>query len=795
MNETKKIGKSIIYNSIGTGVYLFCQWLITFVVVWLSSYKTAGILSISMSISTTFCVLATLNMRNYQSSDLSGKYSEKVYLKSRVLTCLLAIIVTFIYSLTKKFSFVQFCCVNIYMFFKISEAVVDVLHGSIQKKWRFDIIGLSYIFRGIISITLFSLGLFMTNDLIISLLLMTFGVYLFIYLFDIKKYKKIVKEYGGFKKMHLIQLLVHCIPLSLYGIIFSYVAMYPKVYAEGLYGAKLIGYYASVATPALIIQVAASFVFTPLISVYANYYEKKQYKKFNTSMIKVILFIIILSIFALIFSKYFAKLLLSMIFGKSIIKYTYLFSGVIIISCLTALIWFLGMLLTVVRKTKELLYGSLISLVIVWLITPKLLTIYNLSGINYILLTCLSVQCIIFLLFILFGKHKKEQAKSIYYIRSTSIINDSRASKEITSLVNNGFNVHVIGWDRTHIVSDNKNIQINNDKISSSFFKYKCNYGGSFKNVFGLILFQLWLFFKLLKNNKKILCIHACDFDCGLMSYLICNMYDIKLVYDMYDYYSDSRDMSLRIEKVVNKLENKVIDFSDVSIICGEWRINQIKSTTPKKLITIHNSPEIKNIENKKMLKSKSKKLKIVYVGILQDHRLLLEILDSIKDNNQYELHVGGFGKYEKEFIEASKKYKNIYFYGSLKYGDVLCLEKDCDILFATYDPKIKNHKYSAPNKIYEAMALGKPIIVCKKTGIDELITKNNIGIAIDYDKEDFIKSLKKIGEKDYIKDISKRTKKLYDKKYSWHSMEKVLIDAYNEILGGKNDNSNNSNI
>lgn len=795
MDETKKIGKSIIYNSIGTSVYLFCQWLITFIVVWLSGYETAGILSISMSITTTFCVLATLNMRNYQSSDLKGKYSEKTYLKSRVFTCLLAIIVTFVYSLTKRFSLYQFMCINIYMLFKISEAIVDVLHGSIQKKWKFDIIGLSYIFRGLISIILFSLGLYFTKNLIISLSLMTIGVYIIIYFFDISKYKKIIKDYGEYKKIYLIQLLVHCIPLSLYGIIFNYVTMYPKVYAEGLYGAELIGYYASVATPALIIQVAASFIFTPLISMYADYYKNEQYKKFNKSMFKVILLIVILSIGALIFSNYFSKLFLSIIFGKSIIKYTYLFSGVIIISSLTALIWFLGMLLTVIRKNKELLCGSLVSLVIVLIITPKLIKIYNLSGINYTLIICLSIQCMLFLLFILCSKKNNKIVKRIYYIRSTSIINDSRASKEITSLVNNGFDVHVIGWDRTHIVSNYENIQINNNTISGSFFKYKCNYGESFKNILGLLLFQIWLFIKLIKDNKKILCIHACDFDCGYVSYLICNMYNIKLVYDMYDYYSDSRDMSPKVEMIINKLENKVINSSDISIICGEWRKEQIKGTNPKRLIVIHNSPEIKNIENKKIVKSKSKKTKIVYVGILQDYRLLLEILDAIKDNNSYELHIGGFGKYEKEFKEASKKYNNIYFYGSLKYSDVLSLEKECDILFATYDPKIKNHKYSAPNKVYEAMALGKPIIVCKKTGIDKLITNNDIGVSINYNSKDFIKALDKFDDKDYMKDISKRSRKLYNTKYSWTAMEKVIINEYKVLMEEIYDNNNNTNL
>ena len=101
-----------------------------------------------------------------------------------------------------------------------------------------------------------------------------------------------------------------------------------------------------------------------------------------------------------------------------------------------------------------------------------------------------------------------------------------------------------------------------------------------------------------------------------------------------------------------------------------------------------------------------------------------------------------------------------------MKYEQVLSLEADCDILFATYNPIIKNHKYSAPNKVYEAMALGKPIIVCKNTGIDELVIKNNTGYAIDYNAEEFVEILNKYKkDRKLLKKISDNAKKMYKEK------------------------------
>ena len=118
-----------------------------------------------------------------------------------------------------------------------------------------------------------------------------------------------------------------------------------------------------------------------------------------------------------------------------------------------------------------------------------------------------------------------------------------------------------------------------------------------------------------------------------------------------------------------------------------------------------------------------------------------------------------------------------------MKYDDVLDLENKCDILFATYNPEVPNHKYSAPNKVYEAMALGKPIIVCENTGIDELVKKEKIGFAIKYDAKEFIKIIKKITKEDYEK-IQHYTQKIYNEKYSWLAMEKIQEEIIKKIEG-----------
>lgn len=408
MKESNKIKKSIIYNSIGSFTYLFCQWIITFIVVWIAGYETAGILSLAMTVSTTYTVIATFNMRNYQASDIKNKFSEKTYITSRIMTCLIALILTIVYSLLKQFKIYQLLCIIFYMIFKLSEALVDVIHGSLQKKWRFDIIGLSFFIRGLLTLISFTITLLLSKNILLSIIIMMISTYIFIYFYDIKNYKKEYKNLGNTNKNNIIKLLIICIPLVIYGFLFNYVSMYPKVTLENLLGTKMLGYYSTVATPALIIQVACSFIFSPLVSHFAELYNKNKIKELKKIMNKTNVIILLIGLLGLLFSHYFANFFLTLLFGKEISKYTYLFSGVIIVSTIIAIIWFLGTILTVIRDYKTLLLGASLSLITSMSLSKTMINKYRLNGINYTLIIAYLIQTIIYLVNIYKLKQRKE---------------------------------------------------------------------------------------------------------------------------------------------------------------------------------------------------------------------------------------------------------------------------------------------------------------------------------------------------------------------------------------------------
>ena len=79
---------NMLWNSAGSMTYLACQWLITIVVVRLSSgaFDNAGLLSLAMSVVGIFGTFANYKMGTYQISDIKRENTLGEYMGFRCLT-------------------------------------------------------------------------------------------------------------------------------------------------------------------------------------------------------------------------------------------------------------------------------------------------------------------------------------------------------------------------------------------------------------------------------------------------------------------------------------------------------------------------------------------------------------------------------------------------------------------------------------------------------------------------------------------------------------------------------------
>lgn len=375
----------------------------------------------------------------------------------------------------------------------------------------------------------------------------------------------------------------------------------------------------------------------------------------------------------------------------------------------------------------------------------------------------------------------------VILIRSTEVMPDPPVEKMADALIDSGHEVKILAWDRSERYRERTNRkQLAEHEADIIHFGIPAVYcGGIKKNFSALWKFQCWIIGWLMKHRNEYDVVHAFDFDTGFAAMLCCKRYGKKFIYHILDYYVDGHALPSKfLNRIVEFFEIRVINAADTTILCTEKRIVQIGKASPKQVCVIHNTPDALLQPNASFqLQSVNGKMKIAYVGILAGARLLKEIVEAVAQMDDVEMHIGGFGEYEAWMQEAAQKHGNIFFYGKLQYSDTLALESQCDVMAATYDPSFRNHKYAAPNKFYESLMLGKPIIMSQETGYDDVIREHDIGLLAEYSENGIRNAVRTLDERrtDWIA-MGKRAKKLYEERYSWEIMKQRINQLYEKL-------------
>ncbi len=373
----------------------------------------------------------------------------------------------------------------------------------------------------------------------------------------------------------------------------------------------------------------------------------------------------------------------------------------------------------------------------------------------------------------------------VIFVRNANFVYDVRTNKEADVALALGYPVSALGWIRDGSDASARSIKKKGGDISLELYDRNSAFGQGFKNIFNLLAYNLWIFRSLFKKRKSYSIIHSCDLDVSFPALLAARLLKKKIVYDIFDYYSDTHAMPARIARVVAGLENFVINHADAVILCNEARYKQIAGTRPKRCVVIHNTPDLDfEMAPARICRGKPSSFKVVYTGILcKEGRLLSEILESREALEHFEVHIAGDGPYRERIEQMASETPSIFYYGQVTNQQSLQLEKECDVLFATYDPSIKNNRYSAPNKLYEAMALGKPVVVSRGSCSDELVLEEKTGLIIGYAAAEFWEAVATL-EKDpgLCNELGRNGLRAYATKYEWNIMKERLADLYSSL-------------
>ena len=261
------------------------------------------------------------------------------------------------------------------------------------------------------------------------------------------------------------------------------------------------------------------------------------------------------------------------------------------------------------------------------------------------------------------------------------------------------------------------------------------------------------------------------------------------MVYDIFDFYAHTHPLPSCITKIVESLEYLLLRYASKVIVCTEKRAQLLLDKTGVSSVVIFNTPnfELLTRRNQALTFTKnqhsSKSITIAYVGTLScSGRLLKEVVDLACQTQGYQLYIAGIGPLAEYIKLAASSFPNVKWYGHISYSEAMSLQEESDLLFATYDPSILINKYAAPNKVYEAMALSKPVIVCRESEPEELVARYACGSAINYSINQFQDVVKFYQQnRDFLNIHGSNGFDAYKRYFNWSISEKKLVSVFEQ--------------
>lgn len=291
----------------------------------------------------------------------------------------------------------------------------------------------------------------------------------------------------------------------------------------------------------------------------------------------------------------------------------------------------------------------------------------------------------------------------------------------------------VIAWNRNGTAKPDDHIV---------FYQRRAEYGKRIANIPNKLGWMFFAMKEIWRNRKECDAIHACDIDGILPALLVGKLVKKKVIFDIFDWISSLTGKGI-VYKIVEWLQNFCYKHSDAVILCEEERKAQAKATNDHILI-IPNIPNGTTVFDEATLDKTAEDLRnydyvVSYVGVFDRDRGLENLLDVISHCPSVKLNIAGFGVLDERIQDYANRFDNITCWGRVEYSVGQAIQKNSSMISAMYHLTSPLHKFAAPNKYYESLALGVPMITTENTLVGSKVTTHDTGFVLDEKPESLL--------------------------------------------------------
>jgi glycosyltransferase involved in cell wall biosynthesis len=381
--------------------------------------------------------------------------------------------------------------------------------------------------------------------------------------------------------------------------------------------------------------------------------------------------------------------------------------------------------------------------------------------------------------------------KRVCFLISGDYHTESRAQKMCHTLSVNGYEVIVLQWDRT---AGLPNIEYDGS-IKIINIKIKCPHGSGIRAI--QKLFKTFPhYFRYLKENSPDV-IHCQNFFLWPIALLFGRLFKIKVILDSLEPYAEQKTFnffkgSVLVRNIFWLIEKRMFRKADIRITVSEGMATRYIAVGSKNVSVILNTPDARfnNVKKQK----KNSVFTIGRIGGIDGYLYGIDLLiKAVRYLNnvgvQVKLVLGGpiYAGYDKEFHKlVSRNADCVKYIGVVPYEKVPSVLKGFSCVVNPTQDTLMGSNYGYSVKMFEAMAVGIPII--KTTGWEssKILEKYQCGLLLDYPVTvakivGRIKQL--IFDPQLCRKLGENGRRAYKTKFNWKVSEETLLKIYGQFL------------
>jgi glycosyltransferase involved in cell wall biosynthesis len=300
--------------------------------------------------------------------------------------------------------------------------------------------------------------------------------------------------------------------------------------------------------------------------------------------------------------------------------------------------------------------------------------------------------------------------------------------------------------------------------------------------------------------RKKFKIVHIHDPELLLMSYFLTFM-KVRVIYDAHEDYREDILSREWIPNSYKKIISRCVGFLEdffikrfYAVIAATPKIYQRHSQNANRIIVINNFPILnefnKGAYQEPIPNSIKEVIRVCYIGAIAEERGIEYLVDALaQSETEIFLELGGTfsDPLFKDKLTLNPGWKFVNYHGQVSRNEMSKIFSKCIAGVVTYLPE-KSHLEAQPNKLFEYLSAGLPIICSDFLHWKCLLDGHNCAIFVCPDKpSNIVQAINDLYHSNEYISMGQNGKLLVEEQYNWETDSKILINFYLEALEGLN--------